>query len=164
MRTIYALGSILLALGLTGCASAEPGLPQASKAAGAKARSEASGTSFHARSEQPVDNGFAEATAGFADCDLGSLYIDEYDKTTRNPYLQSMQVHRCDQDDILASYCINENFHGPKVNRLAVPKTTTAVFALYFKPTSPRPAQHSSAISEVTSDHHRLLKREPSQS
>jgi len=72
------------------------------------------------------------ATAGFTDCDLGDLHIDEYDGQTRHPYLSRIADKRCDSDETLASYCINEQYHGLAVRKIAVPKTTFPVFALYF--------------------------------
>ncbi|KAA9001768.1 hypothetical protein FJU30_05615 [Affinibrenneria salicis] len=82
---------------------------------------------------EPADPvSFAAATAGFSQCRLGDLYIDEYSGATRNAWLRSQEDKRCDQDDQLASYCINERFHDLAVSRLAVPKTTLPVFALYF--------------------------------
>ncbi|GAB3052472.1 hypothetical protein [Stenotrophomonas tumulicola] len=77
-------------------------------------------------------SGFAKATAGFEQCTLGTLYFDEYRQTTTDPYLKTIESQRCDSDEVLASFCVDERFHGLKVHRLAVPKTTTPVFALYF--------------------------------
>lgn len=76
--------------------------------------------------------GFAEATAGFDRCRLGALYVDEGSQVPQSPYLKALEPKRCDRDNVLATYCINEKFHGLTVTRLAVPKTTLPVFALYI--------------------------------
>ncbi len=76
--------------------------------------------------------GFAEATAGFDRCRLGALYVDENSQSPQSPYLKQLEPKRCDRDDVLAIYCVNEKYHGLTVTRLAVPKTTLPVFALYF--------------------------------
>ncbi|MCD7099401.1 hypothetical protein [Stenotrophomonas sp. MMGLT7] len=78
------------------------------------------------------ESGFGQETAGFANCQLGDLYLDEYSGTTRSRYLQSLAGKRCDREDTLAQFCIAERFNGLKVIRLAVPKTTTPIFALYL--------------------------------
>ena len=75
---------------------------------------------------------FEQATQGFTTCDLGDLFVDEYTNTTSNPYLLTIEDRRCDVSETLVTYCIDEQFHGLDVTRLAVPSTTLPVFALYF--------------------------------
>lgn len=75
---------------------------------------------------------FEQATQGFPTCDMGDLFIDEYTQTPSSPYLQAIENYRCDTSDTLVTYCIDEQFQGLAVTRLAVPRTTFPVFALYF--------------------------------
>lgn len=75
---------------------------------------------------------FEQATQGFPTCDMGDLFIDEYTQMPSSPYLQAIENHRCDTSDTLVTYCIDEQFQGLAVTRLAVPRTTFPVFALYF--------------------------------
>ena len=75
---------------------------------------------------------FEQATQGFPTCDMGDLFIDEYTQRTSSPYLQAIEERRCATSDMLVTYCIDERFQGLAVTRLAVPRTTFPVFALYF--------------------------------
>lgn len=75
---------------------------------------------------------FEQATQGFTTCDLDDLFIDEYTQTTSNPYLRTIEDRHCDVSETLVTYCIDEQFHGLEVTRLAVPRTSLPVFALYF--------------------------------
>ncbi|WP_156170304.1 hypothetical protein [Luteimonas sp. FCS-9] len=75
---------------------------------------------------------FEKATRGFPTCALADLFIDEHSQTTTSPYLRTIEAHRCETSDTLVTYCIDERFHGLAVRRLAVPRTTFPVFALYF--------------------------------
>lgn len=75
---------------------------------------------------------FEQATQGFPTCDMGDLFVDEYTQTPSSPYLQTIENYRCDTSDTLVTYCIDEQFQGLAVTRLAVPRTTFPVFALYL--------------------------------
>ncbi|MGY0651023.1 hypothetical protein ACW7GZ_04000 [Luteimonas sp. A537] len=75
---------------------------------------------------------FEQATHGFPTCDMGDLFIDEYTRTSSSPYLEAIEDFRCNTSDTLVTYCIDEQFLGLAVDRLAVPRTTLPVFALYF--------------------------------
>lgn len=75
---------------------------------------------------------FEQATRGFPTCDMGDLFFDEYTQTTSNRYLQAIEGRRCDTSETFVTYCIDEQFQGLPVTRLAVPRTTLPVFALYF--------------------------------
>lgn len=75
---------------------------------------------------------FEQATQGFSTCDMGDLFVDEHTQTPSSPYLQAIENYRCDTSDTLVTYCVDERFQGLAVTRLAVPRTTFPVFALYF--------------------------------
>lgn len=106
---------------------------------------------------------FENATRGFTSCQLGSLFIDEHARATPSPYLQAIEDRRCDVTDTLVTYCIQERFHGLPVTRLAVPRTTLPVFALYFD--VPLEAARSTLMARLGKDfrpsHASLLGAEP---
>lgn len=113
--TCNAFIGFLLAVSLTGCQPNRSYLAQEPAA----------------RSE-PHDSLFQHTVEGFSHCQLDDLFIDEYSQSTTNEYLLLNEHRRCDNTEALATYCIDERFHGLHVIRLSVPRTTWPVFSMHF--------------------------------
>jgi hypothetical protein len=75
---------------------------------------------------------FMQVARGFETCELPGLYIDEYGAGPGNTYLERIEVKACGQSEEIAYFCVDEDFHGLRVEKIAVPRSTLPVFALYL--------------------------------
>jgi hypothetical protein len=84
------------------------------------------------KNEKPNLTTFDEMLAGFTKCDFPNVYIDGYTGKPAHSYFIERNMKPCEIQEMLAVYCVEDYFNGIPVKKIAIPRDTWPIHALYF--------------------------------